>query len=360
MPRSSFILRFNSIYKVLVIIYIPISIEILLRIISPVPMMPRYVTETSYGIRGNMPNRTYRHKTADYSIVIKTNSQGIRSDKEIPLFNSDKTKRILLLGDSFGMGYGVKQDQMFTTKMTHYLKSKYMINAEIVNLSTSGHGNAEELIAFMNKGLNFHPDLVLLAWHFTDLDDNVRSNLFVLKDGMLERKSKSYLPGVKEREFLDQFYIYRFLAENSQIYNLLRNKAGTKVKEISVNLRSIKSKNRKALKKSDNSAYRGEGRDYKKELTIAILKKINDECRKRNIEFLILDIPLNKTNTTKFPYTLAKEFGITRIVSPIRKFQEEKGKKIYWERSNGHFTPFGCEIVGRELADYIYSKKMLK
>ena len=194
------------------VVYIPFASEVLFRIIAPVPMMPRYVVSMPYGVRGNMANAFYEHKTAEYRISIRTNSKGIRAEREIPYQKPSNFKRVVVLGDSFGLGYGVNLEQSFPERMRYKLEKEYDVSVEVINLSTSGHGNAEELITLVNEGFKYEPDLVLLAWHNTDLDDNVRSNLFQLVDGQLKKKADFYLPAVKEREFLNRFLIYRWLA----------------------------------------------------------------------------------------------------------------------------------------------------
>lgn len=335
-----------------------VAVEGLLRVIAPVPMMPRYVNAAPYGIRGNIGGRIYRHSTAEYNILIKTNYKGIRAGYEIPYNKPSNIKRVVLLGDSFGMGYGVNADEMFDTRMAHYLKTKYNIAVEVINLATSGHGNAEELIVLLNEGFKYSPDLVLLAWHYTDLDDNVRSKLFKLVDGKLERSAKTYLPGVKSRQFLDQFVVYRILAEHSQIYNFLRNWAGKKIKRLLVQVSSQKTNfKEKEVKKIINI-----NKDYKKELTIALLERIKQECSIRNSRFLILDIPFWRTRTkfiSKFPNTFPHDSTPFPVVSPIEKFSEKRGAQIYWEKGDGHFTPLGCDLVGEFLADDIRLKQLL-
>jgi hypothetical protein len=335
-----------------------LAVEVLLRIMAPVPMMPRYVTDTPYGVRGNMANRKYRHSTPEYNVLIQTNSKGIRANREIPYKKEPHVKRVVLLGDSFGMGYGVNADKMFTARMTHYLKARYNHDVEIVNLSTSGHGNAEELIVLLEEGFKYAPDLVLLAWHYTDLEDNVRSNLFELANSKLSRKAKSYLPGVKERNFLNRFPIYRFLAEHSQIYNLCRNWAGVKAKRWLVKARFRQSGKRHQTKKVKNTAKKR----YERDLSIALLERIEQECSKRNIHFVVLDIPLRISRTefkSAFPLEYSDKANPYPVISPIDKFKEHTGRKIYWEKSAGHFTPLGCDLVGELLADYIGHKSLL-
>lgn len=332
--------------------------EGLLRVMAPVPMMPRYVTALSCGVRGNMPNQIFRHSTAEYNILIRTNSKGIRSDHEIPYEKASNSKRIVLLGDSFGMGYGVSADEMFTARMVYYLKANYDITAEIVNLATSGHGNAEELIILLNEGFKYSPDLVLLSWHYTDLEDNVRSKLFGLAQGKLKPMAKAYLPGVKERQFLNQFLAYRFLAEHSQIYNFCRNWAGKKIKKW---LGQARSKN--SLKRKDKvKQKRKSNKKYEKELAIALLERIEKECHSKESRLVILDIPFRVTRKefkSRFPYDYMSSTNPFAIVSPIEKFKEKRGEQIFWERGDGHFTPLGCDLVGEVLADFICNHDLL-
>jgi len=171
------------------VVYILIAAELFLRVFNPVPMLPRYIEAKYYGIRGNIGNKTYWHFTPDISVQIRTNSAGIRADREIPYQKPNGTKRVLLLGDSFGMGYEVNLEDTFPEKMNEII-NKSGIKCEVVNLSSSGHGNAEELIVLQNEGVKYDPDLVLLSWHYGDLLENVRSNLYKLESGRLKRNSE--------------------------------------------------------------------------------------------------------------------------------------------------------------------------
>lgn len=326
-----------------------------MRMMAPVPMMPRYVIANQFGIRGNMPNQRYSHSTAEYRITIETNARGIRSKDEIRYEKPKYIKRIVLLGDSFGFGYGVDSDEMFTARMTYYLKNDCSENVEVINLSTSGHGNAEELIALSNEGFKYSPDLVLLAWHYTDLDDNVRSNLYEISDGKLRRKAKTYLPGVREREFLNQFELYRFLAEKSQIYNFIRNWASGNIKKILT---------KKGLdQKSGNAVIRKNSKkNYKVLLTLALLNEIEQLCQKNHSNFLIMDIPFRKSRTefiSKFPFEKASNEVSFDVVSPIEPFRQAEGKQLYWEKGDGHWTPLGCDIAGKMLAYHINENNLL-
>ena len=94
-----------------------------LRLFAPLAMLPRYVQAAPYGIRMNVPSLEYYHRTPDYEVRIRTNSRGVRAETEIPYQKKLGTKRVLLLGDSFGMGYGVNLENTFFHHMCNHLES---------------------------------------------------------------------------------------------------------------------------------------------------------------------------------------------------------------------------------------------
>ncbi len=328
--------------------------EAFLRVFDRQPMLPRHVCAMSYGIRGNEPNQSYWHSSAEYKIHIRTNSKGIRSDREIPYEKPCGVKRIVLLGDSFGIGYEVNLEDTFTSRMVYYLKEWCGIDAELVNLSTSGLGNAEELIVLEHEGVKYGPDLVLLAWHESDYDDNVRSGLYTLEGGTLTRAAATYLPGVEIQQFLYRSGIYRFLADNSNLYNLVRDSAGRTVRRILVKVRTTR-----PLPSGPGDA----PPPSKEDLTMALLKEIQRVSQAHGAAFLILDIPNPMSRTefhSVFPVSGKEDVGVFDIVSPTKNLETAKGQKVFWERSQGHFTPLGCDLVGQALAQHIVEKGLLK
>ena len=338
------------------ITYVLIAAEFFLRIFAPVPMLPRYICAADYGIRANEGNCSYWHRTPEYKVHIRTNSKGIRANREIPYEKPSGVKRIVVLGDSFGMGYGVNLESTFTSQMEKYLRSE-RINCEVVNLSSSGHGNAEELIVLRNEGLKYDPDLVLLAWHSTDRGDNVRSNLFVLEQDRIVRKADSYLPAVEVREFLFSFAVYRWLAGDCHLYNFFRDRTAGIVKlKILPAVRSLSNRNITKPRVVSNT----EAIPYTDRLALALLKDIQRESLENGAKMLILSIPSRRSRTefvSSFPACEGSE-DFT-VFCPIDIFKQQDGKMLYWERSHGHFTPLGCQIVGRGLAGVILELNLL-
>jgi len=325
-------------------------------------MLPRYVVATEHGIRGNMPGQSYWHNTPDYRVHIKTNSSGIRADEETPYEKPAGVKRIVVLGDSFGMGYGVDIKDSLLTVMSNQL-SVAGIKNEIINLSVSGFGTAEELIMLKEEGIKYQPDLVLLFWHSTDPDENLRSRLFKLEDGKILPDKNQYLPGVKIRETLFQYATYRWLAGNSHLYNWARERVALMVKK-TLSPKKTNKKNSTNLDKG-KKAKNEDKVSYKAGLSAMLLREINQVTTNSDASLLILDIPtrINRSKfKSSFPYKAIGNNQYT-IVDPTPDFDSSRknypDKLLYWEQSHGHFTPEGCKIVGNLLARKILETDLL-
>jgi len=348
------------------IMYCLIACELFLRFVSPVPLLPHGWRVTYYGLRGNEINRSYWHHTLEYRITMRTNSKGVRADSEIPYEKPEGVKRIVLLGDSFAMGFGVNLEDTFSSQMQKFLKNQG-INTEIINLGIPTYGNAEALIALKEEGLKYQPDLVVLAWHPSDYSENIQSNLFGLEEGRLICKNKTYLPKARLRQFLFQFKGYRWLVEHSQFYAFFRHvvylhirKPLADEKQRMALLLTNKSGNTMAVATPETQAE--SHYEYRCMLTIELLKEMKRMCDVNNIGFLVLDIPIRLSRSefeSRFPDDEQTAMCHFEMFNPIERFKKYRGEIIYWEKSEGHFTPLGCRIVGEGLAEVALLKNLL-
>lgn len=337
---------------IFLIAYVPFACEMFLRIIAPQPMLPRYVQPGTFGIRVNEPNRSYWQKTADVRVEVRINSQGMRADQDYPQAKPAGTKRIVVLGDSFGMGYEVDLKESFLERTREKLTAKNH-NVEILNLSVSGHGNAEQLLMLENLGLKFQPDLVLLAWHGTDLDDNVRSGLFQIQDGNLVRQNSEYLPG-KEQAYLSQYALYRWMSNDCQLYSLVREKASKLIKSLAV--RRAAPEKPPATTGPDQPKAAPRGPTYKEALTLALLERMEQVTQEHGAKLLVLSIPGRIDRVTFHDDFPKDEHGYHYgwdLIEPKPFFEQHRGQLIFWERGHFHLTPLGCEIVADQLAQRI-------
>jgi len=351
------------------IVWTLVAAEWFLRIFAQQPLMPRNVSASDFGIRVNTPSVTYWQRTPEVQVQIRINSQGIRADRDIPLEKPPGVKRIVVLGDSYGMGYEVDLKDAFTTQMANLLQAAGH-RVEIVNLSVSGYGTAEELLMLEHRGFAFHPDLVLLAWHGTDLDDNIRCALYALRGDELVRDQPTYLPGIKTRQMLDHIPGYGWIEANSELYSFVRETTAGKVKQLLLTVRGGDDPG----PAQDNPAPMPEPSrlttpsptqpttqsapppTYPQRLAVALLKRIRDESEQRGARLLILDVPTWTSRThfySQFPYAALAEAGRFDVISPLDVFAAHRGEKLFWERGHYHFTIVGCRLVGQMLARHV-------
>lgn len=336
------------------VVYVIALSEAFMWILAPTPLFPRHVIATSYGVRGNEPNARYRHVSADVSVQFRINSRGIRADREIPYEKPPGLKRILVLGDSFGIGYEVNLEDTFTTRLESRLRAAG-VECEVVNMSVSGFGNAEQLVQLRAEGLRYAPDLVLIAWNSTDLDDNVRSRLFALENGSLVPREVSYLPGIETKALLDRTIVYPWISEYSMLHAWLREATTVRVRSFLAWLRSGDVEQGAGADDADDLPVEDAPR---KELTLLILDEIRATAAAAGAEMLILDIPLGDMSSA-FPATDAtgERFQVFSPAAALRSYPRDR---VFHQRSHRHFTPLACRLIGDGLADVILEHQLLR
>ncbi len=102
-------------------------------------------------------------------VNVRVNSKGLR-DREIAFSRTEGRGRILVVGDSFAWGLGVKADQIFTERMEAQLG-----DVDVINAGVSGYSTDQELLWLENDGMKYQPDLVLLVLSGNDDALNRRS-----------------------------------------------------------------------------------------------------------------------------------------------------------------------------------------
>jgi hypothetical protein len=347
----------------LLFLYSVLFAELFIRLFSPQPLFPRYVTGTPWGVRGNIPNARYWHHTPEVDVEFRINGQGMRDDREYPYRKPPNTCRVAVFGDSFFVGYEVDLRDSFAAKLEAQLRTKGAA-VEVLNFSVSGFGTAEMLRTYEHFGRKFNPDVVLFEWHSTDPDDNIRSGLYRLEDGVLKQGAEVYLPGVRAQDILLKSRIYRFIADNSQLYSLIREKAARAAKDLLLTVRQ--GARQVAATGAQRPASEGQAEDTtigkKSEpgslLSGALLMRAQEIVEAENKAFYVVEIPI-RVSRTEFRSSATMLPPQTRdhlkMISPVNAFSRlaRPDLKLYYEKGQGHFTPVGVQIVVDEAVKVI-------
>ena len=97
------------------------------------------------------------------SIPVDINSHGLRGP-ETPYEKPDSTVRILSLGDSVAMGWGVRAEDTYGHQLQVFLNRQGINDQryEVINAGVPGWNLENELAFLRAEGLRYEPDLILL------------------------------------------------------------------------------------------------------------------------------------------------------------------------------------------------------
>ena len=112
-------------------------------------------------------------------VEFDTNSKGLR-DREHPLQPVPGKLRILMLGDSLTVGWGVRAEDTFSTRIARMYAEK-KIDAEVINTGVGNYNTIQEVEYFLTEGYKYKPDIVVLNFFPNDAEpvpaDHPPSNL---------------------------------------------------------------------------------------------------------------------------------------------------------------------------------------
>jgi hypothetical protein len=355
--------------RIALLVYSVLFAEGFIRIFDAQAVMPRYITGTAWGVRGNIPYSHYWHHTPEVDVEYRINGQGLRANREYSLQKSPGSCRIGLFGDSFFFGLEADYKDTFGSLLEQRLREGG-INAEVLNFAVGGFGTAEMLQTYEKFGFKFNPDIVIFSWEASDFNDNVRSDLYRLQNGRLERANASYLPAVSVQTSLMRYAVYRFVADHSQLYTFVRERFNRIVKQ---QLIAAQKARLGVPQAGDTDADRAASDDTdiddvahrnKIQLSAAILLHAQDEIVSSGREFYVVDIP-SRLSRTEFASTIGilPESVRSRIpiVSPLAALIKaaRPDLKLYYEKGLGHFTPTGTEILVDETREVLNSSARL-
>jgi lysophospholipase L1-like esterase len=130
---------------------------------------------------------------------VDLNSHGMRGE-EVPLKKAAGIFRIVLLGDSLTMGWGVPQKQIYA-----YLLEKELNNSppagfsrgtrfEVLNFGVGNYNTVQEVSLLQLKGMAFKPDLILIGYFINDAEKlEPRKSNFLVTHSFLYAFGKSVI-----------------------------------------------------------------------------------------------------------------------------------------------------------------------
>lgn len=326
-------------------VYVCLFGEAFLRVMDPQLLMPRFITGTDYGIRGNIPNAVYRHITPEADVEMRINAQGMRGDRDFTLEKPAGTCRIALMGDSYFMGY----EAHYEDTIGHLLEVRLAdmgYTVEVLNFAVSGFSTEEMLREFEARTVLFDPDIVVSQFGAGDFADNMRPGLYRMdENGVPQPTNGSYLPAVELRDYLMQFGIYRMLIRHSHLYSGFREWAGLTVKEILTQIGNLRkqqavSANAAAVQPQPVASAAPASRypAIQTRYTSALLMLSRERAEAFGMEWFMFEVPVPLWQRYESSVDELELDAATadRVITPIAQFDAHPRDELWLYRTQGH------------------------
>jgi lysophospholipase L1-like esterase len=101
-------------------------------------------------------------------VQFDTNSKGLR-DREFTYEKPPGKLRIMMLGDSFTVGWGAKFDETFPKRIERMYADRGL-QAEVINTGVGNYNTIQEVEYYLAEGHKYNPDVVVLNFTFNDAE----------------------------------------------------------------------------------------------------------------------------------------------------------------------------------------------
>jgi hypothetical protein len=221
----------------------------------------------------NKPGQQGRFNHRDFSIEVAINSHGQRDDEYT--YERNEKQRMLIVGDSFGWGFGVEHQERFCEVL-----EKRRPDWEIINASVSGYGTDQQYLYLRERGMLYQPDVILLLFHNSDFANNLNAQeywynkpYFVVNDGVLELHNTP-VPKASAKQKLKRFLLGRTYLGKA-VYTTARQLRYALVKSSStVSYKEFDPVSEVVLRATQN-------------VTNHLLRAINELSNSRNSKFIV-------------------------------------------------------------------------
>lgn len=262
---------------------------------------------------------------------VKLNSKGFR-DREHSVKKDAGVSRMLVLGDSYTYGYGIRNiENVYTNLLGKMMNRRGDRRWEIINTGVPGAGTEQEVGIFRDY-LKYSPDVVLVGFHLNDVEGPRHA---IMSYCLYE----PFLPGIIGRGLRNVSYFYYFLETR---YNRLLERLKWKMnyKEYMLDLYSDKSKD-EWLAFDKNIQY------------------LTDETRKRNIKLVICVFPIvadwKESPFKKMHKRIDDYFPQKGILAMdlLPYYEKIDYKKLLFSDYDSHPNELGHKIAAEEIYAFL-------
>lgn len=275
-----------------------------------------------FGLRGN---------SGGYAggVEFETNSSGFRTE-EFDNGSFDGREVVIILGDSYAFGYGVRYQDSFPSLLQMNLREKYPNkNIRVINLAIPGYNTAQELATLKEVGLKLRPKLVLLAYNLNDITGNFGNT------GRSPVSLRTALADIKAHFHLLRFVLPRIAALARSLHIKVETTATAEIHE-----------------------YVTEGPAWKENQST--LRELFNVCRQNDCDLGVIVLPYVVQLTDDHPCIVAYQVVIdfcrsnnVPVVNAFGYFRGAEARKLWINAFDGHPNSQGHALIAKAAADLI-------
>jgi lysophospholipase L1-like esterase len=133
--------------------------------------MWRYATQIKE--RSASPGQGHQHRPGReaelYGTTIRTNNLGLREERETAVEPALGSRRVLLLGDSITLAWGVDQTDSYGQVLERSLEERSGRDFEVLNAGVGNYNSAALHAAWQRLG-HLQPDVVVVGFYINDIE----------------------------------------------------------------------------------------------------------------------------------------------------------------------------------------------
>ncbi len=285
-------------------------------------------------IRAENAEMSHRHRPGASAFLMGTemhiNSLGLRDREDLTLEKAAGTYRIVVLGDSTTVGWGVPFEKLYPKLLENALNtnrpSPNWKRYEVINTGIGNYNTCQEVASFKERWLALNPDMVFIAWYINDAEPT-------------PRPSRNWLA----------YHSYGYVWLSANFDSVLRNVGANK-----------------GYKKYYSDLYEPEQPGWKK--SQEAFAELAEICRKRNIPLHILLIPELHTLSGDFEFKhvhdLLREVGTKNgagVLDLLPAFPSSGDPKQFWvSPEDAHPNDKANELMAALLEKTLRSEQWIK
>ncbi len=298
-----------------------------------------FMYDPELGWKGT-PNAQSEYISKDFMVYVAHDALGYRNQS--PPFVANK-KNILLLGDSYGWGWGVENNETAASVF-----NQQHPNANIYSLSVPGYGTDQEWLTLQRFTAQFpnnrYDDVVLLLY-YNDFEDNIATERYSYQKPMFQvidnklQPTNTPVPHIMPEEIsITEPPPERTWSQKSQLLNFVLD-----------NLGSIIFSSQNTNKQSQAISLT----DYDQHgitITEKLLQSIRVFCAERNTRFHV--VFLMTVNTDEKPSLLIHQLANRLQQGGIHHsyfYSKRFPRTDLW--LDTHYTPYGQKLLAHHISE---------